>query len=680
MPTKKKNNNDRTMSSGTVLETSITEEMKKSYLDYAMSVIVARAIPDVRDGLKPVQRRILYAMHRLGLSHSSAHKKSARIVGETIGKYHPHGDLAVYDAMVRMAQNFSLRYPLVDGQGNFGSVDGDPPAAMRYTEARLTEIAHELIADLDKNTTPFLPNFDASEKEPAVFPARLPNFFLNGADGIAVGMATKIPPHNLGEIVDALAFIIDELKIIQLTSETSTELDRDLIAPQKPSSFSTTRELLKQLLSSGQAQQLPNRITDQLINCLTEFDLDSDVSVEDLIQFVKGPDFPTGGYIYDRKEIIQTYATGKGSILIRGEAKIQKSKRGRHQIIISEIPYQQNKALLVAKIADLVRTKKLTDISDLRDESDRRGMRIVIELKSSANPQKTLNRLYKYTALQIAYHANMVALVNGQPQLLTLKTALVEYLEHRKEIVIRRSLFELYQSLYRTHILEGLKIALDHLDEVIETIKKSKNTETARQNLIKKFELSELQAQAILDMQLKRLAALERKKILDELKEKKALVSDLKDILGSPKKIMQTIKKELQELKEQFGDNRRTKVKSGKPGEITEEDLIKDEAVVVILSKAGYIKRVSTVSFKTQGRGGKGVKGGDLKEEDINQEILSSRTLNDILFFTNKGKVYSTKVYELPETSRTARGQAIVNILPLNGDEKITSVLTLAKG
>ena len=515
--------NNKTQLIGTIKPTPISEEMKKSYLDYAMSVIVARAIPDVRDGLKPVQRRILFAMYRLGLLPGAAHKKSARIVGETIGKYHPHGDMAVYDALVRMAQEFSLRYPLVDGQGNFGSVDGDMPAAMRYTEARLAKITEELLADLDQNTVLFTPNFDASEKEPSVLPARLPNLFLNGADGIAVGMATKIPPHNLGEVVDALRFMIEEIKIIKQPDISAVKQQDDL--PPHPQTETT--KLLNQLLNTDQARQLPSRITEDLHSCAANFDLDSDVSVEDLMEFIKGPDFPTGGIIYDQKEIIQAYATGKGSIIMRGKAEIQEKGKGKHQIIITEIPYQQNKALLVAKIANLVKEKKLDDISDLRDESDRRGMRIVIELKASANPQKTLNRLYKFTSLQTAYHANMIALVRGEPRLFTLKTALVEYLKHRKEIIIRRSLFKLYQTLYRVHILEGLKIALDHLDAVIETIKKSKDTETAKTNLIKKFKLSNLQAQAILDMQLKRLAALERKKILDELKAKKDLINFL---------------------------------------------------------------------------------------------------------------------------------------------------------
>ncbi|OQX50930.1 hypothetical protein B5M47_02600 [candidate division CPR3 bacterium 4484_211] len=668
--------NNKTQLIGTIKPTPISEEMKKSYLDYAMSVIVARAIPDVRDGLKPVQRRILFAMYRLGLLPGAAHKKSARIVGETIGKYHPHGDMAVYDALVRMAQEFSLRYPLVDGQGNFGSVDGDMPAAMRYTEARLAKITEELLADLDQNTVLFTPNFDASEKEPSVLPARLPNLFLNGADGIAVGMATKIPPHNLGEVVDALRFMIEEIKIIKQPDISAVKQQDDL--PPHPQTETT--KLLNQLLNTDQARQLPSRITEDLHSCAANFDLDSDVSVEDLMEFIKGPDFPTGGIIYDQKEIIQAYATGKGSIIMRGKAEIQEKGKGKHQIIITEIPYQQNKALLVAKIANLVKEKKLDDISDLRDESDRRGMRIVIELKASANPQKTLNRLYKFTSLQTAYHANMIALVRGEPRLFTLKTALVEYLKHRKEIIIRRSLFKLYQTLYRVHILEGLKIALDHLDAVIETIKKSKDTETAKTNLIKKFKLSNLQAQAILDMQLKRLAALERKKILDELKAKKDLINSLKTLLAAPKKIMEEISRELLELKEKFGDPRRTKVIKGRPGEITDEDLVKEQEVIVILSRAGYIKRVSTASFKTQGRGGKGVRTANLRQEDVNQEILSANTLDEILFFTNKGKVYSTKVYELPETSRTARGQAIVNIIPLEGNEEVTSVLTLAKG
>lgn len=648
---------------GRVVPASITTEMKKSYLDYAMSVIVARALPDVRDGLKPVQRRILYAMFRLNLTHRSAHKKCARIVGETIGKYHPHGDLAVYEALVRMAQDFSLRYPLVDGQGNFGSLDGDPPAAMRYTEARLTPIAAELLVDLDKNTVSFRPNFDASETEPEVLPARLPNFLLNGADGIAVGMATKIPPHNLGEVVATLQFLIQnlELKTIAATEDPATK---------------ESEALINQIWQQENASQLPAQLKIDLKESIAYFQLQTTVSTEKLMEFIKGPDFPTGGTIFDWREIVQAYSTGKGRILLRGQAEITASRRkGRYQIVISEIPYQLNKAQLVAKIAELIKEKKLAEIADLRDQSDRHGIKIVLELKASANPQQTLNRLYKFTPLETVYHLNMVALIRGTPQLLNLKTALLEYLAHRKEIIIRRSAFELFQALYRTHILEGLKIALDFLDEVIETIKKSADTETAKTNLITKFQLTPLQAQAILDLQLKRLAALERQKILDELRQQQERVRELKKLLQSPREIMNLISKELEELKEKYADVRRTKVEKGKPGQIKEEDLIKNEETVVILSRAGYIKRVSTQSFKTQKRGGKGVKAVTLKEEDVNQEILLAQTLDDLLFFTNQGRLYRSKVYQLPATSRTARGQALVNIIPLRGGEKIARLL-----
>lgn len=646
--------------SGNITRAPITEEMKKSYLDYAMSVIVSRAIPDARDGLKPVQRRILYALHKLGLSSGSAHKKSARIVGETIGKYHPHGDAAVYDAMVRMAQDFSLRYPLVDGQGNFGSIDGDPAAAMRYTEARLAKIAEETLRDLNRYTVSYLPNFDASEEEPEVLPTRIANLLLNGADGIAVGMATKIPPHNLSEITDALVFVIDNLKLEPVDLD-STIIESDYVDP----------------LLENETEGLPETIREELTNCVTAFTLDSDATVEDLMEFVKGPDFPTGGIIYNKKEIVQAYATGKGKITMRGRTRIEPGDHGRHSIIISEIPYQQNKAKLVSRIADLVKSDKLQDVSDVRDESDRRGLRVVVQLKTTANPQKSLNRLYKHTPLQSNYYANMVALVDGEPQLLTLKLALVEFLKHRKQIVIRRSIHELYQTLYRIHILEGLKTALDYLDEIIETIKKSPDTDTARENLMKQYDLTALQAQAILDMQLKRLAALERQKILDELEEKLEDSSQLKKRLGSPQEIMEVVREELEEIKEDYGDERLTEVKPGLPDEITEEDLVKEEETVIILSQSGYIKRVSPASFRTQSRGGKGVKAANLKKEDINQEVLACNTLDDILFFTNHGRVFSTKVYEIPKHSRSARGQAIINILPLDSGEKIASILTL---
>ena len=627
---------------GLVKPTSITDEMRRSYLDYAMSVIVARAIPDAKDGLKPVHRRVLYAMHKLGLSHASSYKKCARIVGEVIGKYHPHGDAAAYETLVRMAQDFSLRYPLVDGQGNFGSVDGDSPAAMRYTEARLTKIADELLLDLDKETVDFGDNFDGSEQEPQVLPAKLPNLLLNGGDGIAVGMATRIPPHNLNELIDALIYIIDNAKL-------------------------KTAEPTPASASGGSKPPTP-----------LQFEVESETTVEDLLKFVKGPDFPTGGIIYGQKDILQAYETGRGSILMRAKTEILEKKDGKFQIAVTELPYQQNKALLVAKIAELVNEGKIKDIADLRDESDRNGMKIAIDLKTGTTPQRVLNLLFKYTPMQQAYHVNMVALVNNEPKTLNLKQVLLEYLCHRQIVVVRRINFELKKAKEREHILQGLKIALSNLDAVIETIKKSKDSEMARTNLVKKFSLTEIQAQAILDMQLKRLAALERQKILDELAEITALIEKLTSVLASPKKIMKVIKDELTKLKEKYGDERRTKVVKGKPGEFAEEELIKNEPVIVTLTRGGYIKRVPITTYRTQGRGGKGVTGGKLKEEDVIAEVLTTMTHDEILFFTNKGRVFSSRIYDIPEAGRTARGQALVNLIGLETNEKVLSVLTVA--
>ncbi|MBM4401865.1 MAG: DNA gyrase subunit A [Candidatus Cloacimonetes bacterium] len=645
---------------GTIKPTSITDEMRRSYLDYAMSVIVARAIPDAKDGLKPVHRRVLYAMHKLGLSHTSSYKKCARIVGEVIGKYHPHGDAAAYETLVRMGQDFSLRYPLVDGQGNFGSIDGDSPAAMRYTEARLTKIADEMLHDLDKETVDFIDNFDGSEQEPQTLPAKPPNLLLNGGDGIAVGMATRIPPHNLGEIIDALVFIIENAKVKQLDGET-----------------------VRQLKSTNLSAQA-DRQTDQPSN---RFEIESDTTIEQLTQFVHGPDFPTGAIIYGQKDILQAYETGRGSILMRAKTEIVEKKAGRSassagkfQIAVLELPYQQNKALLVAKIAELVNDGKIKDIADLRDESDRSGLKIAIDLKSGATPQRVLNLLFKYTPMQQAYHINMVALVNNEPKTLNLKQALLEYLSHRQVVVVRRINFELKKARQREHILQGLKIALSNLDAVIETIKKSKDSEVARTNLVKKFSLTEIQAQAILDMQLKRLAALERQKILDELAEITALIEKLTSILASPKKIMKVIKDELIELKEKYGDERRTKVVKGKPGEFAEEELTKNEPVIVTLTRGGYIKRVPITTYRTQGRGGKGVTGGKLKEEDVVAEVLTTMTHDEILFFTNKGRVFSSRVYDIPEAGRTARGQALVNLIGLEANERVLSVLPMKAG
>jgi len=628
--------------------TEITTEMKKSYLDYAMSVIVARAIPDVKDGLKPSHRRTLYAMHRLGLSHGSAFKKCARIVGEVLGKYHPHGDMAAYDTLVRLAQDFSMRYPLVWGQGNFGSVDGDPPAHMRYTEAKLQAISEELLADLDKETVDFIPNFDATEEEPVVLPANLPNLLLNGTDGIAVGMATKIPPHNLAEVIDGLSFIIDNLKLTPLADEDNPHPFNILNLPYIPN---------------------PPKVEN--------FSLNSEATVEELMQFVKGPDFPTGAQIYGTKDLLEAYSTGRGSILVRAKAEVVENKNGRFQIIVTEIPYQQNKSTLIAQIADLVKDKRVEEISDLRDESSRLGMRIAIDLKASAAPQRVLNQLYKFSSMQQAYHFNMMALVDNEPKTLTLKIALLEYLKHRKNVIIRRTLFDLKKAYERGHILEGLKIALDNLDQVIETIKKSKDAETAKANLMAKFKLTEMQATAILDMQLRRLAALERQKILDELKAIKETIKRLETLLTSPTSLMLLIKNELLAIKEKYADPRRTKVTKNRPGEFSEEELIVEEKVIITLSKSGYIKRLPLDTYRRQGRGGKGVTGASLKEEDVVIHLLTASTHDIIYFFTNLGRVFSTRVYELPETSRQARGQAVVNIIGLGGNEKVANVLTI---
>ncbi len=601
---------------GMVEPQPIIEEMRKSYLDYAMSVIVARALPDVRDGLKPVHRRILYAMWNIGLRAGAKFRKSATVVGEVLGKYHPHGDIAVYDSMVRMVQDFSMRYPLVRGQGNFGSLDGDNAAAMRYTEVKLAAIAEELLYDLEKNTVNFIPNFDGSQQEPQVLPAKLPNLLLNGAMGIAVGMATNIPPHNLTEVGEAINYLIDQ----------------------------------------------------------------PEATVEDLMQFIKGPDFPTGGMIFNQKDILQAFATGKGGIVMRGVAEIEESKSGGFQIIISEIPYQINKASLVEKIADLVKDKKLEGIKDLRDESDKDGVRIVIDLKKDAYPKKILNSLYKQTQLQETFHVNMLALVDGiQPKVLTLKMVLEEYIKHRQEMVRRRTQFDLDKAKERAHILQGLMIALNNIDAVIKTIKASRDKEVAKVNLIKKFKLSERQAIAILEMKLATLANLERLKIENELKEKRSLIRELEEILKSAVKIKQIVKKEIKELVDKYGNERKTKVVVHGVKDFSMEDLVPNEEAVVVMTRDGYIKRVSPDTFKVQGRGGKGVLGLTTKEEDMVEFIFTTLTHNDILFFTTRGRVFQLKAYEIPQASRTAKGTPIINFLQLGGGENITSILPLDK-
>jgi len=605
---KKGNNNNKTKLR------LITDEMQESYLDYAMSVIVARALPDVRDGLKPVHRRILYAMWNIGLRAGVKFRKSATVVGEVLGKYHPHGDIAVYDSMVRMAQDFSMRYTLINGQGNFGSLDGDGAAAMRYTEAKLSRISEELLFDIEKDTVSFVPNYDGSQKEPTVLPAKLPNLLLNGTMGIAVGMATSIPPHNLREIIDGINLLIN-----------------------KPSA-----------------------------------------TIDELLEIVKGPDFPTGGIIYNKKDIEQAYGTGKGSIVMRGKAEIVENKTGNFSIIVTEIPYQINKASLIEDIAELVQEKKIEGIKDLRDESDKDGVRIVIDLKKDSYPKKILNQLYELTYLQTSFHVNMLALVDGlQPRVLNLKMVLEEYIKHRQEVIKRRAQFDLDRAEERAHILKGLKKAVDNINAVIRIIKASKDKEQAKINLMKKFKFTEKQSIAILEMKLSQLANLERKKIDDELKEKLKLIIELKAILASPKKILGLIKEGLMEIKEKFGDDRKTEVSPRAVGEFTQEDLIPNEATVIMLTRDGYIKRLPPETFKTQKRGGRGVIGLTTKEQDTVEQLITTMTHADLLFFTSKGRVFQLRAYDVPTASRTAKGQAIVNFLQLGPNETVSSVMSL---
>ncbi|MCD6442186.1 DNA gyrase subunit A [bacterium] len=590
-------------------------EVKSSYIDYAMSVIVARALPDVRDGLKPVHRRILYAMHEMGLKHSAKYRKSATVVGKVLGSFHPHGDQAIYDSMVRLAQDFSLRYPLVDGQGNFGSIDGDKAAAHRYTESRMAEIASEMLIDIDQDTVDFVPNYDGTTKEPSVLPAKIPNLLINGSMGIAVGMATNIPPHNLTEVCDATIYKIDNP------------------------------------------------------NC----------DIEELLQFVKGPDFPTGGFIFNDSQIKQVYASGKGPIVMRAKTEIVEKKLGAFQIIITELPYQVNKASLLQKMAELVKSKRLQNIKDIRDESDKHGVRIVIELKKGAFPQKVLNRLFKLTDCQQTFHVNMVCLVDEvQPKLLGLKRILEEYIKHRQIVVKRRTQYNLTKTKERIHLLEGLQIAIDNINSVIELIKKSKNKEEAKKGLIKKFKLTDIQAQAILEIRLHQLAHLERQKNKEELDEKKKLAKELEEILAKPKMILDIIKKEIKEVKEAHGDERRTKVVPRGIEKFKEEDLIPNEPTVLMITQDGYVKRVAPKDFKIQNRGGKGVVGFSVKEEDSVEQLITTTTHADILFFTTKGRVFQLKAYDVPQASRTAKGKAIVNFLEVQENEKISTVLPVS--
>jgi DNA gyrase subunit A len=605
------------MEIGTVQQVDIDDQMREAYLDYAMSVIVARALPDARDGLKPVHRRILYAMHDMGIRSNTPYRKSARIVGEVLGKYHPHGDAAVYDSMARMAQDFSLRYRFIDGQGNFGSIDGDAPAAMRYTEARLARMAEEMLADIGMNTVDFGDNFDGSLKEPLVLPSRLPNLLLNGTSGIAVGMATNIPPHNLGELVQAIHFMIEN------------------------------------------------------------YHRQDEVTVQDLMKYLPGPDFPTGGFIVGTEGILQAYSTGRGRLVVRGVAHLEEVGRDRFRIVITEIPFQLNKTSLLERIAELAREGRLDDISDLRDESDRRGMSIIVEIKRGANPRKVLNQLYKYTPLQSTFGVQMLALVDGEPRLLSLKRALQVYIEHRKEVITRRTQFELDRARARVHILEGLLIALANLDDVIQTIRQSPDADIAKERLMSRFNLSEAQSQAILDMQLRRLAALERQKIEDEHRQVLERIAFLEDLLATPQKILRLIQEDLDVVRDSYSDPRRTRIAVDASEALNDEDLVQDEAVLISLTQRGYIKRILANTFRAQGRGGRGVTGHATREEDEVVMLFAARTLDTILFFSDRGKVYSEKAYQIPDAQRTSRGIPIVNVLAMDAGETITATVAI---
>ena len=600
---------------GIITPASLVEEMQTSYLEYAMSVIVARALPDVRDGLKPVHRRVLYAMWNIGLRHTAKFRKSAHVIGEVMAKYHPHGDASIYDAMVRMAQDFSMRYPLVHGQGNFGSMDGDNAAAMRYTEAKLTAVAEEMLFDIEKNTVDFIPNYDGSHEEPTVLPSKLPNLLLNGTMGIAVGMATSIPPHNLSELCDGLNKLITE----------------------------------------------------------------PDTSVEELAEIIKGPDFPTGGIIYNKKDILAAYSTGKGGIVMRAKAEIQEGKADQFKIIITEVPYNTNKATLLEKIADLVQEKKIEGIKDLRDESNKDGVRIVVDLKKDAYPKKVLNKLFQMTELQTTFHVNMLALIDGiQPRVLNIKNVLEEFIKHRQVIIKRRTEFDLNKAKERAHILEGLSMALDKIDLIIKTIRASKDKDEAKINLMSKFKFTDKQAVAILEMKLQQLANLERQKIEDELKEKKALIKELESILASKTKIMKIIADETAAIKTKYGQDRRTQIVAGGIKEFTAEDLVPNEPAIIMITTDGYIKRLPPDTFHQQSRGGKGVIGVTTKEEESVQNLLTTNTHDNILFFTNRGRVFQLMAYDIPQGSRTAKGQALVNFLQLAPNEKVTELLGMS--
>lgn len=632
-----------------LVKQDIVAELKKSYINYAMSVIVSRALPDVRDGLKPVQRRILYSMYSMGIVPGGAPKKVARISGDTMGKYHPHGDAAINDALVRMAQDFTMRYPLIEGQGNFGSIDGDPAAAARYIEARLNKTGHEMLKGVEE-TVDFAPNYDGHELEPTVLPAALPNLLLNGAEGIAVGMATKIPPHNLTELIDAIVKMLDSENKWDSKSLLNLKLDY--------------KEALRK------REDIANLPKDRFHQFASE------IEIKELTTIVKGPDFPTGAHIYNAKAMVALYETGRGAVLLRGVSTIEETKGGRYRIIITELPFQVNKAMLITKIAQLYKDKKIEGISDLRDESNKQGIRIVIELKKDAKPKTVENQLYKYTELQKNFNVNMLALVKNEPRLLNLKEVFEYFIMHRQEVVIRRSEFDLAKTREREHILEGLMIALDHLDEVIKIIRGSKDADTAKNELMARFKLSEIQSQAILDMQLRRLAALEREKIENEYKDILKRIEDLLLILNTPSRVIKIIKSELLDMKEKFGDARKTKVFKGDIDEFSAEDLVPNEKTFLTISSLGYIKRVKEDTYKSQKRGGVGIKATTNKDEDHIRHVFSCNTHDEILFFSNLGKVYSLKVFDIPEASRIAKGIPLVNLINISQGELVTSVLT----
>lgn len=639
----------------------IVEEMKSAYIDYAMTVIVSRALPDIRDGLKPVHRRILYMMHKMGIVAGGRYVKSARVVGDVLGKLHPHGDSPVYEALVRLAQDFSMRYPLIRGQGNFGSIDGDPPASMRYTEVKLHKVSEAMLTDIEKETVAFRDNFDATFQEPEYLPAKLPNLLLMGSEGIAVGMATKIPPHNLNELADAIGLLIDK-----------ADLDKDSYKDFKKSHKEPTQGKKQSKAESGTLL-----MPDPLAREQAAF-LRFNTTLDELLEFVKGPDFPTAGIIYGANDIREMYATGRKSIIVRGVADIEEMKGGKSAIIITQLPYQVNKATLVERIAHLVVDKKISGISDLRDESDRDGIRVVVELKRDATPKQVLNNLFKYTELQTSFPTNIVTLVDGVPQTLGLQPILEYYVKHRVDVVTRRSEFELKEAKARAHILEGYIIALDNIDEVVAIIRKSKDEPEAKAKLMKKFGLSEIQSKAILDMQLRRLVGLERSKIEEELKTLRDLIKKLESLIQDVFKVLAVVKKELLEVKAAFGDERRTRVVKSKPGELSDEMLIENKDVLVVITKDGYIKQVAADTFHSQHRGGKGVNGMETKETDDILKICSAQTHDFVMYFTNTGRTFQTRVWDIPTGTRTSKGKAIVNIITLRPDERVTSILTFA--